>query len=105
MAGESVSTSYQSNGLMHFSWSPPLPHAFEEVEKWLDELDRKETIDEVRTFIYQVKNGIAGELSDILNAIFTKDKKKVTTAARRAEPFTKGAVPGQVKAQKARQNS
>lgn len=78
-----------------------LPFVFEEVEKWLEELDRKETIDEVRTFIYHVKNGIAGELSDILNAIFTKDKKKVTTAVRRAEPFTKGAVPGKVKAQKA----
>ncbi|MEE8424091.1 MAG: type II secretion system secretin GspD, partial [Thermodesulfobacteriota bacterium] len=78
-----------------------LPYVFEEVEKWLVELDRKETIDEVRTFIYHVKNGIAGELADILNAIFTNDRKKVTTAARRTEPFIKGAVPGQVKAQKA----
>ncbi len=42
----------------------------DEVEKWLKELDHRLTSDEVQTYIYHVKNGIADELAEILNKVF-----------------------------------
>jgi len=47
-----------------------VPELMEEVDKWVKELDRKVEGDDVNTYIYHVKNGIADELADILNRIF-----------------------------------
>jgi general secretion pathway protein D len=96
-----------------------LPNIFEEVQKWLVELDRNISQDEERTFIYHVKNGIASELSDILNAVFAQDRTKKpqglsisltpskhktlngTTGARKKDertiPMAEGSVTGDVK--------
>ncbi|MFQ5588157.1 MAG: type II secretion system secretin GspD [Nitrospiria bacterium] len=71
-----------------------LPQALPEVEKWLLELDKAVTAGGVRTFIYHVKNGIANELADILNAVFSS-KKRETTAPRKVSqtPVKKEAPP------------
>lgn len=53
-----------------------MPLVFGEVTKWIDELDRNISQDEMRTYVYHVKNGIAGELSDILNAVYVQTKSK-----------------------------
>ncbi len=47
-----------------------VPEFMEEVDKWVKELDRKVEGDDVNTYLYHVKNGIADELADILNRIF-----------------------------------
>lgn len=47
-----------------------IPNVMEEVGRWIEVLDKKEGKDEITTYIYQVKNGIATDLTDILNEIF-----------------------------------
>ncbi|MEE9543872.1 MAG: type II secretion system secretin GspD [Thermodesulfobacteriota bacterium] len=47
-----------------------IPRILIEVDKWIEELDRNISQDEIRTYVYHVKNGIAVELADVLNMIF-----------------------------------
>ena len=47
-----------------------IPNVMEEVERWIEVLDKKEGKEEITTYIYQVRNGIATDLTDILNEIF-----------------------------------
>ena len=77
-----------------------LPWAFDEVDKWIDELDRRSTPDEVQIFIYHVKSGIANELAAILNSAFAQDR----AGKRRAVPsvsasLTKSVTPGKTPSQ------
>ena len=52
-----------------------LPEALHVAERWLKEMDTRESEVDVRTFIYHVRNGIATELADILNSIFKQDQQ------------------------------
>src|SRR3989338_4099397 len=45
-------------------------NVMEEVERWIEVLDKTEGKEEITTYIYQVRNGIATDLTDILNEIF-----------------------------------
>ncbi len=54
-----------------------IPNIFENVEKWLKELDRtpkEET--KLNVFVYYVQNGKAKDLADVLKQIFAPSKKK-----------------------------
>lgn len=61
-----------------------LPEALQVAERWLKEMDTREGEVDVRTFIYHVKNGIATELGDILNSIFSQDNPDELTQPRLA---------------------
>ena len=63
-----------------------MPLVFDEITKWLDELDRNISQDEMRTYVYHVKNGIAGELSDILNAVYVQSKSKKSVLKVKPQP-------------------
>ncbi len=47
-----------------------IPQVMGEVERWIEVLDKVESGEEIKTYIYQVRNGISTDLTDILNEIF-----------------------------------
>src|SRR3989338_8960003 len=66
----------------------------EEVERWIEVLDKVESGEEVKTYIYQVRNGIATDLTDILNEIFGRKgmvSKRADELKKRAEAEKKPA--------------
>ncbi len=68
-----------------------LSESFDLVEQWLAQLDKPTGGTEIQTYIYHVKNGIAEELSEILNSIFTpptSDSGPARTAALTAQTQT-----------------
>jgi general secretion pathway protein D len=66
-----------------------IPDIMEEVERWIEVLDKKEDREEIRTYIYQVKNGIASDLTDILNEIFGR-RERVSQRADEIKRRVKG---------------
>lgn len=66
-----------------------IPDIMEEVERWIEVLDKKEDREEIRTYIYQVKNGIASDLTDILNEIFGR-RERVSQRADEIRRRVKG---------------
>tara|TARA_B100000315_G_C14590087_1_gene595318 strand:+ start:2823 stop:4919 length:2097 start_codon:yes stop_codon:yes gene_type:complete len=66
-----------------------IQESFDLVEHWLEQLDKETGGTEIQTYVYHVKNGIAEELSEILNSIFTEkksDDRPARTAALTAQP-------------------
>jgi general secretion pathway protein D len=64
-----------------------IPQVMGEVERWIEVLDKSESGEEIKTYIYQVKNGIATDLTDILNEIFGRKG----TVSKRADELKKKA--------------
>ncbi|MBI3583156.1 MAG: type II secretion system secretin GspD [Nitrospinae bacterium] len=64
-----------------------IPNVMEEVSRWIEVLDKKEGTEEITTYIYQVRNGIATDLTDILNEIFGRKGM----VSRRADELKKKA--------------
>ena len=62
-----------------------IPRVFDEVEKWLEELDSNISQDEIRTYVYHVKNGISGELADVLNMIFEESEFEKGSSKKKRE--------------------
>ena len=66
-----------------------IPGVFDEVEKWLVELDSVSGLDQERIFIYHVKNGIADELAEILQSVFSDDNsRKKAVSSKEADGKT-----------------
>ena len=83
-----------------------LQESFDMVEHWLEQLDQQTGAADIQTYIYHVKNGIAEELSEILNSIFTEttsDSGPARTAALTApsqtsrSPNDQAEITGEVK--------
>ncbi len=84
-----------------------ITESFDLVEHWLAQLDKETGSTETRTYIYHVKNGIAEELSEILNSIFEQTEAstgQVRTAALTATPSQEtpfsgpqGEITGEIK--------
>ena len=76
-----------------------IPRVFNEVENWLKELDRNISQDEMRTYVYHVKNGIASELAEVLNMIFEESEsekessRKKPNFSKTGEKAARGATP------------
>ncbi|OGV97819.1 MAG: type II secretion system protein GspD [Nitrospinae bacterium RIFCSPLOWO2_02_FULL_39_110] len=66
-----------------------IPDIMEEVERWIEVLDKREDREEIRTYIYHVKNGIASDLTDILNEIFGR-RERVSKKADEIRKKLKG---------------
>ena len=65
-----------------------IPQVMGEVERWIDVLDKVESGEEIKTYVYQVRNGIATDLTDILNEIFGRKgmvSKRADELKKRAE--------------------
>ena len=71
-----------------------IPQIMGEVERWIEVLDKVESGEEIKTYIYQVRNGIATDLTDILNEIFGRKgmvSKRADELKKRAEAEKKPA--------------
>ena len=65
-----------------------IPQVMGEVERWIDVLDKVDSGEEIKTYVYQVRNGIATDLTDILNEIFGRKgmvSKRADELKKRAE--------------------
>lgn len=75
----------------------PQPHYLDQARLWLERLDRAGGTGGMRLFVYQVQNGKAEHLAELLNHTFGGNRGQTTSAQRTQAAIAPGLQPAETR--------